>query len=1235
MQKTANGAACAMVGQVMKPVRETAHRSMKKKILTAMKMTAFLLLAFCVHVSAKTSSQTITLSGQSIELKKIFAAIEQQTEYVVFYKKELLRQSHPVSLTVHDLPLHAFLEMIQKNQPFHYEIVDKTIILKQKAQSVAELPAAAGTFDYLEAAPAADVQGRVVSKSGVPLAGVNVQVRGTSRAVITDADGKFTIKASETDWLVFSFVGYKKLETEVKKRSSISIELEEEVSALNDVVVTGYQTINRKLFTGATTTISGSEVKQDGIIDVSRMLEGRVAGVSIQNVSGTFGTAPKMRVRGVTSISGENKPLWVIDGIVLEDVVNVTNDQLSSGDALTLIGSSVAGINADDIESFDILKDAAATAIYGARAMNGVVVITTKKGKVGKAVVAYNGNFSTYLKPSYNSLNIMNSRDQMAVYQSMQDKYWLQYASSATRKTGGIFTKMAQLISRPDADGNYAVENTPEGRAAFLQRYAEANTDWFDVLFKNSLMQEHSVSVSSGTDKARHRFSGSFLKDNGWTIADKVNRYTAAMRSSYTLSDKVSIDLMTNGAIREQRTPGALNRTTNLVAGVRNRNFDVNPYSYAVNTSRAMTAYDENGDPEYFTKDYAPFNILNELENNYIEISQLDLKLQAETKYKVVKGLEYNVLGAIRYVKTTREHKITEDANMSKAYRAGADNSVIRAANDFLYDDPDFPELTENEIVLPQGGFYNRVDDYLVNYNARHTVTFNQAFKEKHKLNLMVGQEIKYTNRQNSFSNGYGYQYDKGGVPFTNYKIIKQNIASNVNYYGMGMEYDRYVAMFGNARYSFNDRYIINATMRYDGSNRMGASSTARWLPTWTISGAWNIDEEKFMRNVKVDYFKIRGSYGLTASMGSARNSTVILSNTNTPRRYLEERESQTVLSSLENAQLTWEKQYEGNIGMELGLFKGKLNIVVDFYNRNAFDLISSIETSGIGGEATKTANYADLKSHGYDITIGNRIINTRDFKWKSNITFSYNTNKIVNMQYAPRVIDLVRPEGGAKENMPVRGLYSMQYLGLDHETGLPLVRGLTGHSTTDVYFQSLSTEQLYYEGSVDPTYTGGWANTFSYKNLTLSFLVSYQGGNRIRLNPSFGSSYDDFSAMPKEFLNRWQMPGDELYTNVPVIIDTRTEYTGYPYNNYNYSTIRTVSGAFMRLKNVALSYNMPAGLVKKMGLNNMSFALNASNLWLIYSDKLLNGQDPEFYNSGGVASPLPRQFTLTFKVGI
>ncbi len=1082
------------------------------------------------------------------------------------------------------------------------------------------------------------ITGKVTDETGNPLTGVTIKAVSSNLYVITKPDGTFSLSVpANASQLQISSVSYAAKTVSIRGLNTISVELTSASKSLGEVVITGFQQIEKKKFTGAAVTLKAEDVKVPGITDVSRMLEGRAAGVSVQNVSSTFGSAPKVRVRGATSINGENKPLWVVDGVVLEDIVNISNDQLSSGDPTTLLGSSVAGLNANDIETFDILKDAAATALYGARAMNGVIVITTKKGRPGKPVVSYTGNFTTQLKPSYNDYNIMNSAEQMSVLAELDRKGYLSPASLATRADYGVYGKMYDLVNA-DPNGNFPVINTLEGRKNYLLRYANANTNWFDILFRNSLTQEHSLSISAGTDKSQSFFSTSYYNDNGWTIADNVKRYTLNFRNNYNFNDKLSAGFITTGSVRQQRAPGTLKRTNNVVSGQYDREFDINPFSYALNTSRALTAYDQNGNLEYFRRNWAPFNIINELANNYIDLNVIDLKFQGELNYKINKHLRYEFIGAFRYVKSTTEHNVTENSNMANAYRSNGTQTIIEN-NKYLYQDPDDPDPTNKIVVLPYGGFYNRTEDFLQNYDIRNSLNYTNTFNDKHAVNILLGQQVKYTDRQNFNNTGYGYQYENGGVPFVDYHILKQTIEANFPYYDMTKTYDRFAAFYLNGQYSFERKYNLYGTVRYDGSNKLGSSKTARWLPTWSFGGAWNVDEENFLKNVKaIDYLKLRASYGLTASLGPATNSNVVYKSSIPNRTFTTDRETVLQLVNLQNSDLTWEKNHQLNIGTDIGLFGDRLNISFDVYNRNSFDLIAKIKTSGIGGEPYKAINYADMKSHGIDLLIGGAVIKMKDWGWRTNLTFGYNVNRITVSKSLPIIYDLVKAEGGNSEGYPVNSLFSLNFQGLDHLTGLPYFIDEFGKKNIAVNLQDERIENLIFSGSLDPKYTGGFSNTFNYKNLSLNVFVTYQAGNKIRLYPSFRSSYVDLDAMPKEFYDRWEMPGDETITNVPAISDAYfnlVNQSNYPYNNYNYSNIRVADGGFVRLKTVSLTYQLGNKGIEKLSVfKNLSLTAAVTNPWLIYSDKKLQGQDPEFFNAGGVAQPIQKQITLSVRAG-
>ncbi|MCE7058785.1 SusC/RagA family TonB-linked outer membrane protein [Dyadobacter sp. CY343] len=1077
-----------------------------------------------------------------------------------------------------------------------------------------------------------DIKGVVKSNTGEILIGSTVRVKGTQKGTVTNEKGEFVLTdVNEGATLVVTMIGF--LPKELPAARSMSIELAEDAVGLQDVVVTGFQNIDKDKFTGSAVTLKTDDVKIDGLPDVSRMLEGRAAGVSIQNVSGTFGAAPKIRIRGATSLNGDNKPLWVIDGVVQEDIVNISNDQLSSGDPTTLLGSAVAGLNPNDIETFDILKDAAAAALYGARAMNGVIVITTKKGKSGKPVITYSGNFSTQLTPSYRNFNIMNSAQQMSVLGELERKGYLN-SDILSRPDFGVYGKYYNSLNG-DNEGNFPLPNTQEAKKNYLLRYAGANTDWFDVLFKQNFIHEHSLSVSFGSEKSSSYASVSYLDDNGWTIADKVKRYTLNFNNTYQLSDKLSIGLTTLASVRRQQAPGSLSRRSNPVEGKFDRDFDINPFSYALNTSRTLTAYDENGDLEYFRRNFAPFNVVSELANNRINLNLADIKLQGNLSYKITDNITYDFLGALRYIQTGREHIITENSNMANAYRA-ADNSTIALANKYLYTDPDVPNAYP-VVVLPSGGFYNTNEDQMLFYNIRNNLRYNKKFAERHQIDILAGQEIKYTNRKNSNNTGYGFQYDQGGTPFVDYRILKQTIESNFQYYGMRMDYERFAAFYGSAGYTLDDKYNFTAYIRYDGSNSFGKSAIARWLPTYTVAGSWNFDRENFLKDFKwLSMGRLRASYGLSADTGPATNSAVLFQSIISRRPYADEKESAIALASLQNTQLTWEKLYSGNLGLDLGLFANRINLTVDGYTRNSFDLIDQIKTSGIGGQIYKVANYADMQSYGVDFSIDGVLFKNKDWDFRSRITVGYAQTRITNVDNNPGIFDLVKAEGANVKGRPVRSLFSIDYRALNPKTGVPIFLNENGEVSSDVYLQDQNVSYLKYEGPVDPPVTGGFNNTLTYKDLSLNVFFTYQYGNKIRLNPLYKGVFSDLDALPREFLDRWLISGEEEVTPVASIPDKlEAQYLAgtYPYSIYNYSTERVARGDFVRLKSVSLSYKVPVVFAGRYGFKAASIQLSSINPWLIYADKRLKGQDPEFFNSGGVAQPIQKQFTVAIKL--
>ena len=414
----------------------------------------------------------------------------------------------------------------------------------------------------------------------------------------------------------------------------------------------------------------------------------------VMNTSGEPSATPKIRIRGTSTINGNKAPVWVVDGVILEQNVPITASELNSEDAEYLIGNAISGISPQDIESITVLKDASATAIYGVKAANGVIVLTTKKGRAGKPTVSYYGEVVVNERPSYRNFDRMNSAERMQLSKEIFEQ-GLSYNSNISLDPDDSYEGLLnELVNRRMSQEEFALRS---------KEMANRNTDWFDVLFRNSLQQVHSLSLSSGSERSRFYASLSYFNDAGWTLADKVNRYTANMNASFDIKPWISVNLLTTNSLRMQKAPGTNSRRTNAVDGTFERDFDINPFSYALNTSRAMRAYDDDGNYEYYMMNYTPFSILNELDNNRLKINMMDTKFQAELEVRPLKGLEIKALGAVRYVKTTREHRIHEQSNAAEAYRS-ASNAYIRKYNKFLYDDPERPGYPK-EVVMPKGGF--------------------------------------------------------------------------------------------------------------------------------------------------------------------------------------------------------------------------------------------------------------------------------------------------------------------------------------------------------------------------------------------------------------------------------------------------------------------------------------------------------------------------------------------------
>ena len=686
----------------------------------------------------------------------------------------------------------------------------------------------------------------------------------------------------------------------------------------------------------------------------------------------------------------------------------------------------------------------------------------------------------------------------------------------------------------------------------------------------------------------------------------------------------------------------------NNTLGVFERDFDINPFSYALGTSRTLRPYNEDGSLEYYRNNWAPFNIFNEYDNNKMNISVLDFKVQGEGTYRLNQDMAIKALLSMRQAYTSTTHEVYEGSNIVQAFRAN-ENPFVAQQNIYLVRDNDNPQL-QAKVGLTHGGILNKTEASLKSFLARIAFDFDKRINN-HDLKAFVFTELRSAERTVNPFQGYGIQYDRGNQIYTNPLIFNKLINEGNSYFNLQNRYDRGITFSFNGTYGYAGKYVFNMVLNCEGSNTSGKGARALWLPTWNVGAKWNIDQEEFMKDYKtISRLALRASYGLTAKMNEEAISANSIYKSGIVNRYnFDNRENKLNIIHLENRDLTWEKMYELNIGLELGLFDNRISTTLDVYQRNTFDLIDLVRTSGVGGQYYKYANFGDMRTQGVELGLHTKNIVTDNFSWSTSLTLSAMNQKITRLLNTPNAFDMVVGRGrGNIVGYPKGSLFSFNYQGLNNN-GLPtfdfgLYPSNKGEYSNIAGADFLDTQYtktyLLYHGPIEPQVIGGLSNTFKYKDWTLSFFLTMQAGNKIRLNPTFDPEFGDLNVFSKSYYNRWLNPGDEFHTDVPVlpsqelIAKVGKENIERTYNTYNYSQNMVADGSFVRMKNISLEYNVPNTFLEKLRLRSVSLRLNVTNPFLIYSDKKLKGQDPEYYKSGGVSLPTPKQYTLTLNIG-
>ena len=1099
-----------------------------------------------------------------------------------------------VTLSTRKMSVQDLLEEVLKGN-YSYEFVGKTIIIRPVKQSDKKIV----------------IQGTVKDQQGGSLPGVTVLVKGSTIGVSTDGNGKFRLEVASADSLVlvFSFVGMETKEVAYWGETELNVVMKEKDAKLDEVVVTGYQQIEKRQLTSAVSSVKTEDLNMIGATSIEQMLQGQLAGLSVINISAAPGAAPKIRVRGTATITGNADPLWVLDGVMLENSVPISVAELNSPDVMNMFNSAIGGINPSDIESITVLKDASATAIYGTRAANGVIVVTTKKGKRdGGFNISYQHTSSVSLRPSYDDFDLLNSQERVELTQQCYD--------DGLRVIGVV--GMENLMQQYGL-GNLSLEEYKQK----VRELETRNTDWFKILFRNAYTQTHNLSISGGTEKMDYYVSMSY---NGEQGADKISEY-----KNYGGLAKMNAELFKGVRLG-----------TTLQVGRRDResyHTSIDPFMYAVRTSRTIPLYDENGDYFFYKKSvggYYLFNILFEQENTKRESTQTDLKGIVNLTVNLYKGLKYN--GLFSY---------------SSSHSASIDYAKEQSAYVANLRGYDFGNPTEEELAetpLPFGGVYNETDYEQRTSLIRNGLEYKGHIGDDLSIDGMLGQEFRTTKYRGLTTQNYGYMHDRGNIFYepslgeSTGHLFRNMVIRNV-------PERSYISYYGVLSAMYKDRYVINGNIRFDGSNLFGSNPKYRYLPLWSVSAKWIVSNENFLAGVSMlNDLAIRASYGLRGNIVED-SSPQIIASALPPNKFNDLLEMK--IDQAPNPDLKWETTSSLNVGLELSMLNNRLSVDVDYYRDASRDLIASKDVSAVTGFLNKYVNYANVKNQGVDIAVSGYIIRSKQVSWMSSLNLGYVKNKVTKSNITPQAQNLVKSvytPGEVYLGKPVNGMFSYRFAELDAD-GMPLFydqdnNKLNAGDTELPTAVFSNIENLKYEGTRDPILTGGFNNVIKYKEFTLSFLFSFGLKNVIRLPEyAYNSSPSDDQNANRRIMERWRKPGDEATKVIPCLSGgsgyfTTADGTYYTTGLFNQSQVTVVPGDYLRLRNVMLEYRLPRQLVQKIviggcSLGGISLKLQAQNLFVL-ADRRLKGYDPETINYTTTAygsQPLPTSFTLGLNV--
>ncbi|MEG2227491.1 MAG: SusC/RagA family TonB-linked outer membrane protein [Odoribacter sp.] len=1165
-----------------------------------MKLTFLMTVCLVYGLSAEVlSQQKVSMDLGRTTVKEALAEFQKQTGRMVIYSSEKLQTAHRVNATFKDADVDTFFSTILAECGMSYREINDYILIVPKQEVT------------IPQAKEQEIVGTVSDESGHPLPGVSVMIKGTMVGVATDVNGKFLVKIPEMKdlVLVFSFIGMEKQEIAYRGQQNMKVVLKEMAAQMDEVVVTGYQTIKKTRMTGSTETVTSKDIVNKGYTSVEEVLKGQMPGVATMSISGRPGAQAQIRIRGINSLTGDTDPIWIVDGMPLQgDVPSVSMGGTEFQESV--LTSGIGNIPPDDIESITVLKDAAATGLYGSRAANGVIVVTTKRGSVGKSYINVQASYAITAAPT-NRLEMMNTREKIDFERSI-------YEDFPGINLGG---RVQQLLRK--ADNGVISRSAAEQEMA---RLSQINTNWFDEIFRRGETQNHSVTLSGGSETTQYYANLSYLSEKGVMPNNKYETIGANLKLTHDFNKRLRILFDVRTSLRNDRSTAS----------------SVNPLNYATFANPYERPYDENGNWEY-DRSYSSelstvrdgykydFNILKDLNENTNKSRYLSNQLNLKLEYKIIDGLMYSIMGTLSNSNTHSMAEVVPGSYTSKA------NSWVNG----IYAEGETPDYLNN-------GKLSESTSRSQGWTIRNQVEFARGFSDgDHYINAFVGQEVS-SQKGYSFSSmipEWNPVYGTGSYPELN--GIEINSKMNLSSFGSHREtQDRSVSFFANASYSFKDRYVVSGTARLDGADIIGTAN--RFSPLWNVGLKWNLHNESFMAGVDfVNQFSIRGSYGFTGSIDRNALPFSLL------RKYSNNYTYDDIKLMDEyqpaNPSIKWQRKEDRNIGLDFSILNNRVNFTMNYYNNDTRNLLDTKNVNLSSGRPKITANVASLRNSGWEFSLRTLNVSTDDFSWTTSFNFTTNKN-VVTETFYKKIDDVPANVNSTMEDMynlyiegeSVKSFYGFKYAGVDPATGgaLAYVDGFDkeGNRMGSLYHDGryvvnmdgdvTGAEKLnarVYLGESYPPYTGGFSTSFTYKRISLSTNFTYMGGHFIRSFQSYTSG-GNVNATAQNVLaieaNRWRKPGD--MTDIPKYIASRSSYL---YDIYDF---RYEKGDFLKCNNVSLGYNFAPKFCSKLSITRARLNFNMSNLFTLTKYR---GIDPE--NMGAFGYPSAKRYNFSLSIGI